>query len=258
MLRSLRDLQGYTLIAKDGDMGKIHDLFFEDDSWLVRYLVVDTGHWLPGRKVLLLPGVLENPDWAAHSLLATLTKEQVRNSPDVTADLPVSRQKELELYRHYGWPPYWVPAGTGPWTVFLPPPQSLDEPPDEERKPKGDPHLRSVKEVMGYHLQASDGSIGHVADFIADVAPWVIRYLVVDTRNWLPGRKVLIPPQWLVQDIDWAARRVDVTLTRESIRNSPSYDPNTPVNREIEEGLYHYYKRPAYWEAREVGPESNS
>ncbi|MBK9166200.1 MAG: PRC-barrel domain-containing protein [Bryobacterales bacterium] len=110
----------------------------------------------------------------------------------------------------------------------------------------GDPHLRSVREVSGYRIRAADGEIGRVADFIVDTDGWAIRYLVVDTRNWLPGRKVLVAPRW-VQSIDWGDRLVHVRLHREDIKNSPEFDPNEPVNREYEARLYDYYGRPRYW-----------
>jgi len=254
MLRSLKNLRGYNILASDGEMGKARDFFFEDDSWCIRCVVVDTGHWLLGRKVLLAPGVFQKPDWSSHSVRVLLTKEQVEKSPDVTTDLPVSRRKEIELHQHYGWPMYWVPAGAGPWYVFAPTPLDPQEPPKETPRHGEDPHLQSVREVTGYHIQASDGAIGHLEDFIADDVTWEICYLVVDTRNWLPGRQVLIPPHRLVQNIQWAAHQVEVALTRESVRNSPDYDPNSPVNHEIEKRLYDYFGRPAGRDEREAEP----
>lgn len=245
MLRSLKMLHGYTILAQDGDIGKVYDFYFEDDSWVVRYLVVDTGHWLPGRKVLVTPGALQKPDWTSHSLPVSLTKEQVQKSPNIDTDRTVSRQQEIELHQHFGWYAYWMQAGTNPWPIFMPPPEVARQPSAEAQK--GDPHLRSAREVTGYHLQAKDGSIGHVADLIADDTSWDVRYLVVDTRNWLPGRQVLIAPQWLVQNINWREREVEVTVTRESVQNSPQYHPGAPANREAEEKLYDYYGRPAYW-----------
>jgi hypothetical protein len=116
-----------------------------------------------------------------------------------------------------------------------------------EEEESGDSHLRSVQEVAGYHIQATDGEIGHVEDFILDDETWMLRYVVVDTRNWLPGRKVIVPPSW-VESVDWANRKVSVDFTREEVRTSPEYDPAAPVNREYEVRLYDFYGRPKYWE----------
>jgi hypothetical protein len=109
-----------------------------------------------------------------------------------------------------------------------------------------DPHLRSTKEVIGYHIQAVDGEIGHVEDLIVDDEEWFLRYLVVDTRNWLPGKAVLVAPGW-AKRVDWVKRKVHVDLPQEAIRDSPEFDPSRPVNREYEVRLYDYYGRPHYW-----------
>ena len=242
MLRSLKDLTGYKIHATDGNIGKVHDFFFDDEFWMLRYVVVDTGHWLPGRKVLLTPGVLLNPDSRERTFSVALTRDQVRSSPDVDTDRPVSRQHEIYLHQHYGWPFYWAPSGdlVGPIMTTLP-----VEPPSDE--PPGDPHLRSVRDLIGYDVQASDGEIGCVDDFIADSESWTIRYMVVAIHKWLPGRKVLISPQWLVGPISWAGRTVKIIMSREHIKNSPEYDAKAPVNREYEGRLYDFYGRPRYW-----------
>jgi uncharacterized protein YrrD len=243
MLRSLKALKGYKIRATDGEIGKVHDFFFDDEFWIVRYVVVDTGHWLPGRKVLLTPGVLCDSDWQQHSFSVALTQEQVRTSPEVDTYMPVSRQREIQLHQHYGWPYYWTP--TGAFAGALPLPAELPEP--APKAPAGDPHLRSVREMIGYHVEASDGGIGGVDDFIAADANWVIRYLVVATRKWLPGKKVLIAPQWLVGPISWSTQTVKIIMTGENIKHSPEYDPAAPVNREYEGRLYDFYGRPHYW-----------
>lgn len=257
MLRSLNALKGYHIAATDGEVGKVHDFFFDDEFWIVRYLVVDTGHWLPGRKVLLTPGVLHRPEWRGLVVRVNLTREQVQDSPDIDTDKPVSRQQELELHRHYGWPYYWPYPGIMPGFVApVPPPDAEEGRGSAEGKDKRDPHLRSVREVTGYHVQASDGEIGHVEDFIADDESWTVRYLVVATRNWLPGRSVLVSPYWVASAISWAERKVNIIMTRENIRNSPLFDPAGLVNREYETRLYDYYGRPGYWVKPEDKPGS--
>jgi hypothetical protein len=222
--------------------------------------VVDTGRWLPGRKVLVAPEAVQRPDWPARVLPVNLTKEQVENSPPISTDEPVSRAYEADVHSHYGWVPYWSMAGnytltsrqTMPAEVHFPrgtggrTAEEREEAGETGEPPKGGPNLRSSREVDGYGILAADGEIGHVEDFILDDAEWVIRYIVVDTRNWLPGRKVLVSPTW-IDSVRWSERHVSTTLTRDEIKSSPEYDPGTPVNRAYEERLYDFYGRPRYW-----------
>jgi len=249
MLRGVNDLRYYTIQATDGEIGSVHDVFFDDEFWILRYLVVDTARWLPGRKVLLTPGVLGTPNWKQHLLPVALTREQVKNSPDIDSDKPVSRQHEVELHSYYGWPYYWgMPGATLPMGMEAPLPEAL--PPlagERQEKAHGDPHLRSARELRGYHIQASDGEIGHVDDFLVDDETWEIRYMVAATRNWLPARKVLISPHWLIGHISWAGRKVNVIMTQESIKNSPTYDASAPPSREYETELHQHYGRSGYW-----------
>ena len=251
MLRSTKELRGYTIRAIDGDIGKVHEFYFDDLAWIVRYLVADTGNWLSGRRVLLWPGVLGQPAWETQTLPVGLTKEKVESSPLISTDEPVSRQMETDLHTYYGWTPYWrggLPTfGLGAAAAAEMIADTAEEK-DEEEGPVGDPHLRSTREVVGYHIQARDGEIGHVEDLIVDDDLWFIRYLVIDTRNWLPGREVLVAPAWAEQ-VNWVERLVQVDLSRETIENSPQFDPSMPVNREYEVRLYDYYGRPSYWDS---------
>lgn len=232
MLRSAREMTGYDLKAIDDTIGKVSDFLFDDWSWVVRYLIADTGGWLTGRLVLISPVVLGQPHWGSRLFPVDLTKEQIEKSPNIETGRPVDRQLEAEIANYYEWPDYIreIEAAT------------------EGRLESDLPHLRSVKEVTGYDIQALDGGIGHVEDFILDDEDWTVRYIVVDTRKWLPGRKVLVSPSWTVADaVDWAGSRVKVDLTKEAVKNSPEYDPSAPVNREYELRLYDYYGRPKYW-----------
>ena len=246
MLRSAKGLRDYHIQATDGNIGRIKDFLFEGDEWVVRYAVVDTGEWLSGRKVLLVPDVLGLPSTEGEVVPVDLTQEQVQNSPDIDAEKPVSRQNELDLFEYYGWSPYWG-AGHGGFTR---PVVRAVEPEQKEAAgiaPPGDPHLRSMREVDGYKIHATDDHIGHVEDFIIDEEQWLVRYIVVDTRNWLPGKRVLVSPEW-VQRIRWRDRGVWVELTKDEIKDGPAYDPNQPINRQYEMHLYDYYGRPKYWE----------
>jgi hypothetical protein len=242
MLRSLKEIMKYRIAAIDGEIGSAKDFYFDDHTWAIRYLVADTGHWLTGRQVLLSPVAIASSDWSARQLHVNLSKDQIEKSPGIEADRPVSRQMEYELGSHFGWPIYWG----GPVTPARPVPATAASGVMETDRREGDPSLHSVHDVRGYHIEASDGSIGHVDDFIATDEDWVIRYMIVDTRNWLPGRKVLVAP-WMVQAILSQDRKVQVDLTQEQIKGSPKYDPATAVNREYEAMYYDYYGRPAYW-----------
>lgn len=245
MLRSARHVLGYTCAATDGEIGKVKDMLLDDLSWSVRYFVVNTGNWLVGRQVLLSPASFGTPDWMAQTLPIRLTRKQIEESPPLEYDRPVSRQLEHSVAAYYGWPIYWG----GPATATMAIPVMQEEALRREAGTvgeEGDPHLRSLKEISGYHLQARDGEIGHLEDLIVDDADWRTRYLVVDTRNWIPGRKVLVAPHWFT-GIDWAARVIAVDLDKERIKNSPPYEPDAPVNRGYEERLYDFYGRPAYW-----------
>lgn len=248
MLRSVKELQGYAIRAIDGDIGKVHDFYFDDQSWLIRYLVVDTGNWLPGRRVLISPYALGQPDWGAQVFPVELSKEQVENSPHVETDKPVSRQMEENLHTYYGWTPYWrtgAPAfglGAAAAARLV---AEAERARERSKKLNDDPHLRSTREVIGYHIQATDGEIGHVEDLIVDDEHWTLHYLVVNTRNWLPGRKVLVAPAW-AQKVNWAEKQIYVDLTQEAIRNSPEFDPRAPVNQAYEIRLYDYYGRPRH------------
>jgi hypothetical protein len=246
MLRSIKELMGYKIEATDGEVGKIHDFFFDDEIWAIRYIVVDTGGWLKDRKVLLVPSAAGDPDWKNSTVPVRLTKEQVKESPEIDADKPVSRQAEVELHKHFDWTPYWIVSVPG---VVPPIPKEVkEEAKKEAQKERVDPHLRSVKEVEGYHIQATNGGVGHVEQFIVDDTDWFIRYMVVDIRTRLIfWKKVLISPEWISR-VSWTEVNVFVDLPKKIIKNSPEYNPSAPVNRQFEERLYDYYGRPRYWE----------
>jgi len=245
MIRSVQQTRGVAIEATDGPIGDVHDLYFHDDTWTIRYYVVDTGKWLPGRKVLIPPDVIKQTAPGHAGVPVALTREQVRNSPDIDTDRPISRRAELILYRHYGWAPYWFPLEPASPVVID------GDAVEREREATsgesgGDPHLRSAKDVIGYEVVATDGEIGHIDDFLIDDETAKVRYAVIDTRNWLPGKKVLIAPEW-IQEVKWSDSKVFVDLPREAVKNSPEYNPATPVNREYESRLFAHYGYPVPW-----------
>jgi hypothetical protein len=249
MLRSVNVLYDYVLDATDGQIGRCRDFLFDDKFWTIRYMEAETSKWMPGRRVLISPISLGKPDWQTRLFQVQLTKNQIKEAPGIDLNAPVSRQHEILWAKHYGWSYYWM--GHGIWGADdnIKPPGKPDEMriDAEEDRDSGDSNLRSTSEVTGYHIQAKDDKIGHVEDFIVDDELWTLRYLIIDTRNWLPGgRKVLVSPGW-VDHISWADRIVGINLSVKAIENGPEYDPARPVNREYEERLYDFYGRPYYW-----------
>ncbi len=246
MLRNVKAVINYVLLAQDGEIGRCNDFLFDDEKWTVRYMVADTRKWLPGRKVLISPLMLGEVDWAARQIQVELTRRQIENSPPLEIDAPVSRQYEIIYGQFFDTASYW--GGGNLWGRH-PSPSLLRAEQDKlatDFEIPEETKLRSVKEVTGYHIQASDGEIGHVEDFIVDDEAWCLRYIVVDTRNWLPGRKVLVSPLW-ASTVDWAEAKLWVDLSTDNIKNSPEYDPLAPINRVYERKLYDYYGRPVYW-----------
>lgn len=247
MLRRLRDCEGWTVHGRDGDVGTVGDFYFDDERWTVRYLVVRTGGWLTGREVLVSPMSFGSVDWEGARFDVKLTRDQVRDAPPVDTARPVSRRYEIDYAGYYGYPYYW--AGSAAWGMAPTPmgvPLAADVARAEEPRTPEESHLRSVHEVTGYHIRALDGDIGHVDDFFTDGESWTIRYLMVDTSNWIGGRSVLVSPAW-VRTIDWAQQLVHVDLTREHVHDSPEYVQGMDIDRAYEERLYAHYSRPAYW-----------
>jgi hypothetical protein len=249
MLRKASDLTGLRLGATDGEIGRVEDFYFDDQTWTVRYLVADTGKWLTGRRVLISPFALENVDPQHTHLNVKLTKEQIERSPSIDQDKPVSRQFETDYARYYGWPMYWYgPAlwGPTPYPVYDGIPREPIADPMLAQQ-KGDPHLRSASEVKGYYLHARDGDLGHVEDFIIADADWAIRYFVIDTKNWWPGKRALISTQW-IKEVSWDKSNVSVDLTRELIKVAPEYTGDVELSRDFEARLHSHYRRSPYWE----------
>jgi hypothetical protein len=268
MLRSMQDLKTYTIGATDGPIGHVTDFYFDDERWVIRYLVVESGSWLASRKVLISPMSIGHPDWAKKSLPVAISRDQVKGSPDIDTDKPVSRQQEIDYLGYYDYPYYWEGAGlwgagaypnlTTPGNAgflaierpLLPPGAKDSTLGEVGRHEHDDLHLRSGLAVTGHETQAVDGSIGHVSGFLVDEETWAIRYLVVDTSNWWIGHQVLVPPQW-VTGVSWPKREVSVHLDRDKVKFAPPYDPALPLDREKENAIYSHYGRPAYWTAPE-------
>jgi uncharacterized protein YrrD len=245
MLSKATALKGYKLQSIDGEIGKVKEFYFDDQYWAIRYLVADTGDWLTDRQVLISPHALVAVVKEKQQITIELTKKQIENSPALDSHKPVSRQFEEFYYAYYGWPTYW--CGPCMWGSY---PYIVHDPEKEKEAAKAektwDHHLRSTHDVSGHHVQAADGEIGHVEDFIIDDGAWAIRYLVIDTRNWWPGKRVLVSPKW-IERISWDESKVFVSLSREAVRQSPEYTEESLLTRDYEIELYRHYNRLGYW-----------
>ena len=259
MLTNATHLKGLVVRATDGELGSVDQFYFDDETWAIRYLVVETGGWLGGRRVLISPFSVVHTDLLDKRLDVALTKKQVEDSPDIYTHQPVSRQHEAAYLGYYGYPYYWggpylwgpafYPAG-----LVIPANASEEAMADRVRRESADSHLRSNDAVIGYDIEAADGEIGHVNGFVVDDEAWAIRYIEVATRNWWPGKKVLVSPAW-IERVSWTESKVCVGLSREAIKNGPEYDASIPITREYENRLYFHYGRPPYW-LHEAGHES--
>jgi hypothetical protein len=247
MNRSLNNWVDCVVRANDGDVGKVEQFYFDDLTWTIRYMVVSTGGRRPGRNILISLAALGKPDWEKRVFPVNLTLAQVHSSPHTDIDEPLSRQHEAELHKHYAWPVYWgggfyVTPGYGMATI----PASAAETAAQASSSgvrRVDPHLRSTREVTGCAVRATDGDIGHVEDFLVDDETWVIRYLLVNTRNWLPDRRVLVSPRWIGR-ISWADKAVSVDLSRAAVKKSPKFDPSKPVSLDYEVKLLGHLRKP--------------
>lgn len=269
IIRSIEKLTGYDLITDDGDIGEVEDFYLDSNELIVRYVVVDTGGWLTGRKVVISSDCIKDIECEKSGIIVDLTKEEIEDSPTIDEKKPVSRQDEKDLVDHYDWPAYWTPV-TGTLTAGYggadyptrPTPLVLDDDDNplnpiknnvenkkesqKESDGDGDCYLRSAKEIDGYTIHAKDGKIGHLENILVNEESWMVHYLVIDTRNWLPGREVIVAPEWLDR-ISYTAKDIYVNLYKETIKNSPEYESDIPVSRDYEEELYEHYNQNKYW-----------
>lgn len=246
MLINAKKLRTYRLLSKDGEIGTAGDFYFDDEHWTVRYLVVSTtGNWMTGKQVLLSPYALKQVPENSEHIHINLTKKQIEESPSLESDKPVSRQFEESYYGYYEWPMYW--GGPFKWGVY---PQIVRDAKMwdllENSQKKWDPHLNSIQDVTGYDIEAKDGDMGRVEDFIIDTDSWTIRYFIVDTQSWWPGKKVLISPQW-TNRVSWDEKKISVDFLKEAIRQSQEYTEKTLLNREYEAELHQHYGYLGYW-----------
>lgn len=259
MLRKLQNLKGFTIHGKDDDLGKVEDFYFDQHRFVLRYIVVDTGSWLKNEQTLISTNAFKQVNYEQKEILVDLTSDELEEAPSLEKNRSVSKVMEEKIVKHFDWPIYW----TSPLTSDGPAIQAgsiirenlfnFDDLTDEEKRAEEEEiesNLRSFNEVRGYHIQAEDKEFGHLEDLFVDEENWVIRYLLIDTRNILPGKDVLIAPEWL-QNISWNQEKIFVSKTKKEIKNAPEYKEEKAgylVHRDYEQKLYDHYDEIKYWQ----------
>lgn len=249
MLVKATETTGYAVQASDGTLGTVVDLLFDDASWTVRWLVVETGTWWADHRVLIPASALGHPDSLARTFPVKLTMAQVKSSPDVDTHRPVSRQFESSAYDHYGFDPYWGTdlylSGFVYWDGMMVMEPSLERERQEDEivqmmRQSENANLRSVAEIRGYHIHATDGEIGHLADVLIEDTDWTLRYLIVNTSNWWQGKEVLISPR-STQSIRWTENLIYVGVDRNRIRTGPQYDASRRIDAAFDADMVRHY-----------------
>lgn len=237
-LISLKSLQGYGILATDGEIGSVDDFFFDDETWNIRYLVANTGSWLLSRRVLLPTAVLIEPEEGTKLFLVDLTMDKVKHSPDIAWDLPVSRKEESQVYRYYDWSPYWsadMPA------MYVPEIGPRDQNERDPAELESETHVRSARDTDGYSVFAAGEKTGHIDDFLLDGENWHILYVMVNLGKWLSGKKVLLPVHFIEQ-ISWIGGSVRTGLQKECITHARAVEFSDHLNlREADELTEDYY-----------------
>ena len=246
MLSKAKTLNGYKLDSRDGEIGKVKEFYFDDRHWTIRYLVADTGSWLTGRQVLISPYALIAVSKEEEHITIDLTKKQIEGSPPLESDKPVSRQFEDAYFGYYELPLYWNGPNMWGYYPYIVRDREKWRKSIEDEKASWDPHLRSTHDMSGHYVQAADGEIGHVDDFVIDDETWAIRYLIIDTQNWWLGKQVLVSTRW-IELVSWDESKVFVNLPRESIKESPEYTEEALITRDYETSLHRHYNRQGYW-----------
>lgn len=242
MLLAISALKGRAIEASDGKIGSVSDLLLEDNTWRIRWLVDDTGTWLVERKVLISPLAIQRAGLDHNTVGVNLTKAQVEGSPEISSDEPVSRRTEHDLYIYYGWNPYWSTGDIGSLGSPFPSYAAalVSQADGHSSLQKGDPHLRSSTEMLGYHIQAADGEIGHLANLVIDDSDWQVQYLIISDRNWLPGKHLLILPE-TVREISWAEGMIRIDLNTDQVEASPPWNQADLIDPKYQEKIHGHF-----------------
>lgn len=238
MLQSTAHLIGFSLSATDGEIGKVKDFYFDDNTWKIRYLVVETGNWLFGRKVLIAPHAILHSLEESRTIAVSMTKEQVKNSPDIDTDKPVSKQSEADLYQHYAWP--YGSAGMGyPSAAMITGAAELSNEMDNVEH-HYDKHLRSYKHITDYKVYNEDGPVGDTEDFLLNTEDWTLPYLIVHTPVSSSNEKTVIPTR-KIRSIDLNTYMVLIDLSTASLASSLKIAPGGFLSEEQQQRLFNNF-----------------
>ncbi len=256
MLQSVSDMENYAIISTTGRVGHVEDFFFDDEQWAIRYLVVDTAPLFFGRKVLISPFSITEVSTESGEAVLNVSKDKIKNSPEIDTARPISRQHETQLNDYYSWPSYWQEGGL--WYMANTPHAAVtsmqieaehqkESPPEGIPETVSDPHLRSTREVLTYEILGTDDQIGKANDFVVSEGDWALRYLIVDAGPWLLGKKAIIAVDW-IQSVSWKESQITVDVSRGLVSNAPEFTSLGKVDRDYEKTLFSHYNRRGYWE----------
>lgn len=245
MKRSIKELLGYSVKARDGEKGKVKNILFDEESWTIRYLEVDLGSLFHEKRVLISTQHFKTPDAENQHFPIDLSTSEIERSPDLESDLPVSLEYEKRLREHYELQPYW-PVNAASFAGR----ESMFSPDNPFRTPKKiidemaiDTRLRSFQEIKGYHILATDDRFGQVEDAIVDDSNWQIVYTVIRTVNLFPWSKQVMIPIELIEEISFINREMRIDLPKEVIAEAPEFDSSLPLDEPYESALFDYYGR---------------
>lgn len=242
MLRSMYERLNYRVEATDGIVGTLDDFLLDDRTWAIRYAVINTGNWLPGRKVLMAREGFGEPDWPSHSVPLRASKAEIEAAPSLAEDRPVSRQYEESLYEHYHWAPYWAPGLAGGMAMPISTKEAAESTPRPDEVKQGDPHLRSFKELLGYAIMAGGEKAGRLDNFMCLDESWEIPFLVASVGGWFHRDSLMVPTN-RITEVSFVAREIALDVKRDELDNLPEYDPLAAESGRLEVCVYDYRGR---------------
>jgi hypothetical protein len=222
MILGVSDLNAYKLNARDGELGRLHDLSFDEVTWQVRHLVIEGRSGQPG-WILMHPLAVRRWDIQSRSIDLTVTRLQVERRPPVDVDQPLSQRQAERYYRHFGWPAYWPAHGRGPaesQPPFRPAGSGSSRTSTGDQPADHDPHLHGARRLLDFEVLARDGHAGRVDDILVDAATWMVRQLAIDARTRWLGKQALVSAEWITE-IDWIQGRLQLDLDLDRLGRSP-------------------------------------
>lgn len=225
MLQTIKAVTECAVSATDGPVGQVCGAFFDDEAWVVRYLVVETGSKRRRRRILIPPIALDHPRWSERLLPVSISKRQILRSPDAKARKPVSREHALHCLDYYAGLGY--PESAAEHQRLRTP--GVGDAVAGAAAPADDSRLRSTADVLACRLDAADGAIGQVLGLLVDEKSWAIRFMIVHTGAWWGGHQVLIAPE-SIDDVNWHDSHVVLDLERQQVKASPTYDVQVPFD----------------------------